>query len=161
MKRLLLVATLILVPIAAVTFASQRSATAMSGAAAKWVASLSPEQRDKAVFPFDSDERFRWHYVPNETFPRKGLTIKEMSEPQRALARDLLETGLSARGYLAATSIMELEQVLRAMEGGGRMARDHEAYLLSIFGTPGDRHAWGWRFEGHHLSVRFDIVDAK
>ncbi len=38
------------------------------------------------------------------------------------------------------------------------MARDHEAYLFSVFGTPGDKTAWGWRFEGHHVSVRFDIV---
>ena len=51
-------------------------------------------------------------------FPRKGLTIKDMNEPQRALAHDLLKTGLSARGYLTATSIMELENVLRAIEGG-------------------------------------------
>src|SRR3954452_6794751 len=161
MKRLLLVATLILVPIAAVTFASQRSATAMSGAAAKWVASLSADQREKAMVPFDSDERFRWHYVPNEPFPRKGLNIKEMSEPQRALAHDLLKTGLSAKGYMTATSIMELEKVLRAIEGGVRMARDHEAYLFSVFGTPGDKQAWGWRFEGHHLSIRFDIVGGR
>jgi Protein of unknown function (DUF3500) len=161
MKRLAIVAALILTYVGGLTIASQRSAGAMAGAAGKWVASLSPEQRERALFPFDSEERLRWHYVPNETFPRKGLTIKEMSEPQRALAHDLLKTGLSARGYLTATSIMELEKVLRAIEGGGRMARDHEAYLLSIFGTPGDKQAWGWRFEGHHLSVRFDVVGSK
>ena len=111
----------------------------MSSAAGKWLASLSAEQRDRAVFPFDSEERLRWHYMPNETFPRKGLTIKDMNESQRALAHDLLKTGLSARGYLTATSIMELEKVLRAIEGGVRMARDHEAYLFSVFGTPGDK----------------------
>jgi hypothetical protein len=161
MKRLAIAAALVLVSVTASTVASQRSATAMSSAASKWVASLSPEQRDRAVFPFDSEERFRWHYVPNETFPRKGLTIKDMTESQRALAHDLLKTGLSARGYLTATSIMELEKVLRAIEGGVRMARDHEAYLFSVFGTPGDKQAWGWRFEGHHVSVRFDLVSAK
>ena len=161
MKRLAIAAALVLVSVTASTVASQRSATAMSSAAAKWLASLSPEQHDRAVFPFDSEERLRWHYVPNETFPRKGLTIKAMSEPQRALAHDLLKTGLSARGYHTATSIMELEKVLRAIEGGGRMARDHEEYLFSVFGTPGDKQAWGWRFEGHHLSVRFDVVAAK
>ena len=161
MKRLAIAAALVLVSVTASTVASQRSATAMSSAASKWVASLSPEQRDRAVFPFDSEERLRWHYVPNETFPRKGLTIKDMTESQRALAHELLKTGLSARGYLTATSIMELEKVLRAIEGGVRMARDHEAYLFSIFGTPGDKQAWGWRFEGHHVSVRFDVVGAK
>ena len=161
MKRLAIAAALVLVSVTASTVASQRSATAMSSAASKWLASLSPEQRDRAVFPFDSEERMRWHYVPNETFPRKGLTIKDMTESQRALAHELLKTGLSARGYLTTTSIMELEKVLRAIEGGVRMARDHEAYLFSVFGTPGDKQAWGWRFEGHHLSVRFDVVGAK
>jgi hypothetical protein len=159
MKRLLIASALVMAAsVGAVTVASQRSANAMSGAAKAWLDSLAPEQRERAVFPFDSEERLRWHYVPNETFPRKGVTIKEMSEAQRALAHALLKTGLSARGYTAATTIMELEKVLRAIEGGQRFPRDHEAYLFSVFGTPGDKAAWGWRFEGHHVSVRFDVV---
>ena len=165
MKRLAIVAAVALAcGGGAAIVASQRSAAAMVGmsaAAGKWLESLTPEQRDRAAFAFDSDERLRWHYVPTETFPRKGISIKEMSEPQRALAHGLLKTGLSARGYLAATSIMELEKVLRAMERSGRINRDHEGYLLTVFGTPGDRQAWGWRFEGHHLSVRFDVVGAR
>jgi hypothetical protein len=146
--------------IGSIVYASQRSAAAMSTAAAQWLASLTPDQREKAAFAFDSEERLRWHFIPNESFARKGLTIKEMSEPQRTLAHALIKTGLSARGYLTATAIMELETVLRAMEHGER-ARDHEAYFLSVFGTPGDRRAWGWRFEGHHLSIRFDVVGAR
>src|SRR5258708_1752286 len=119
--------------------ASQRSASAMAGAANKWLASLTPEQRQKAVFAFDSDERLKWHFIPNEMFARNGLTIKEMSEPQRAFAHDLLKTGLSARGYLTATSIMELEKVLHAIEGdGGRFPRAPEAYRFPVFRTPGD-----------------------
>ena len=39
-----------------------------------------------------------------------------------------------------------------------RFPRDHEAYFFSVFGTPGDKAAWGWRLEGHHISVRFDVV---
>jgi Protein of unknown function (DUF3500) len=158
MKRLVIAAALVLLGVGGLTLASQRSASAMAGAANKWLAALSPEQRQKAVFAFDSDERLHWHFIPNEMFPRKGLTFKDMSEPQRTLAHDLLKTGLSQRGYLTATSIMELENVLRAIEGGGRFARDHEAYQISIFGTPGDKAAWGWRLEGHHVSVRFDVV---
>jgi hypothetical protein len=158
MKRTALAAILVLVGVGGITLASQRSTAAMAGAASKWLTSLSPDQRQKATFAFDSDERLKWHFIPNEMFPRNGLTFKEMSEPQRALAHDLLKTGLSARGYMTATSIMELEKVLRVIEGGGRFARDHEAYRISIFGTPGDKAAWGWRLEGHHISVRFDIV---
>src|SRR5258706_14424655 len=124
MKRLAIAAVLVLAGIGGITVASQRSATAMAGAADKWLTSLTPDQRQKAVFAFDSDERLKWHFIPNEMFARNGVTFKEMTEPQRALAHDLLKTGLSARGYTTATSIMELEKVLRAIEGGVRFPRD-------------------------------------
>ena len=142
--------------------ASQRSAAAMSGAAQKWLSSLSEEQRGRATFAFDSEERLRWHFVPNEMHPRKGIQFKEMSEPQRALAHALLKTGLSARGYLTATEIIALENVLQVVEGPQRrFPRDPEAYQFTIFGTPGDKKAWGWRFEGHHISLRFDVVNGQ
>ena len=64
----------------------------------------------------ESDERLKWHFIPTDIFPRNGLTLKEMTEAQRALARELLKTGLSQRGYLTATSIMDLENVLGALE---------------------------------------------
>ena len=79
--------------------ASQQSAAAMAKAAGQFLDSLTPEQRAKAAFPFTSDDRLRWHFIPNEMFPRKGMMIKDMSEAQRRLAHDLLRSGLSARGY--------------------------------------------------------------
>jgi hypothetical protein len=83
-----------------------------------------------------------------------------MSDAQRTLAWDLLKTGVSARGFSTARAIMELENILKAVEGSNRQfARDHEGYQFSVFGTPGDRKAWGWRFEGHHVSIRFDVVN--
>jgi len=138
--------------------ASQRSAAAMAGAATRFLASLTPEQRSRASFAFADDERLRWHFIPNEMFPRKGLMIKDMTEPQRALAHALLTTGLSQRGYLTVTSIMSLEDILKVMENSPRFARNKEEYLFSVFGTPSATGAWGWRVEGHHVSLRFTIV---
>src|SRR5262249_10129943 len=160
MKRLLAAAAVLVTGIGLTTYASQKTASSMAKAADAWLASLDADQKQRATFPFDSEERMRWHFVPNDQFPGKGVQIKEMSEAQRALARDLLKTGLSARGYVTAASIMELENVLKVIEGETRrFPRDHEAYQLSVFGTPGDKKAWGWRFEGHHISIRFDIVN--
>jgi hypothetical protein len=160
MRRLTLALTAVLVGSFGITIASQRSAASMSSAAEKWLASLTPDEKQRAVFSFDSEERLHWHFVPNEQFPRKGVQIKEMSDSQRTLAWDLLKTGVSARGYSTARAIMELENILKSVEGpAGRFARDHEAYQFSVFGTPGDRKAWGWRFEGHHVSIRFDVVN--
>jgi hypothetical protein len=157
--RLALLATVLVIFTGTAIVASQKSAANMSKAATAFLDSLAPDQKTKVSFPFENDERLRWHFIPNEMFPRKGLMIKEMNESQRRLAHDLLRAGLSARGYLKVTSIMELEDILKVIETGGRMARNKEEYYLSIFGTPAAKGRWGWRFEGHHISARFAIVD--
>jgi hypothetical protein len=157
--RLTVAVTLVAVFTGVALMASQKSAATMAKAATQFLDSLTADQKSKAVFPFASDERLRWHFSPNETFPRKGLMIKDMNEAQRRLAHDLLRSGLSARGYVKVTSIIELEDILKAIETGGKMARNKEEYLFSIFGTPGAKGAWGWRVEGHHISLRFAIAD--
>ena len=144
---------------AGLMFASQRSAAAMAKSASQFLDSLSPEQRAKAALAFSSDDRLRWHFIPNETFPRKGLMLKEMNEAQRRHAHDLLRTGLSAQGYNKVTAIIELEDILKAIEKGGKIARDKEEYYFTVFGAPAAKGAWGWRLEGHHVSLRFTIVD--
>ncbi|HEX4916102.1 MAG TPA: DUF3500 domain-containing protein [Vicinamibacterales bacterium] len=157
--RLAVAAAIVTTSLGVATLASQKSAAAMAKAATQFVSSLSAEQKARAVLPFDSEDRLRWHFIPNEMFPRKGLMIKEMNEAQRRLAHDLLRTGLSARGYNKVTSIIELEDILRVIEAGGKFARSKEEYLFSVFGTPAAKGNWGWRLEGHHISLRFTVVD--
>ena len=138
---------------------AQRASAAMATAAGTFLAALSPEQRQRAAFPFESDERFRWNFIPSEAFPRNGLLLREMTGPQRVLAHNLLKTGLSQRGYLTYTGIIELENILKALEKGGKFVRDPDGYLVSVFGTPGAAGTWGWRVEGHHVSLHFTIVN--
>ncbi len=147
--------------------AAERSSSAMATAATAFVNSLTPAQRQQAVFPFDSDERTHWNFIPTEAFPRNGLTVAEMSEPQRARAHDLMKAGLSQRGYMTATAIMELETILGALEQGERTAgrtaegfrRDPVRYFFSVFGTPSAKQPWGWRVEGHHVSLHFTVAN--
>ena len=137
--------------------AQQRSAGSMTTAARSFLDSLTPEQRQRATFAFDSAERERWHFVPQ--FERNGLQLKEMTEPQRKLAHELLKTGLSARGYSTYTQIMQLENILKAQEKGSGPTRDPEGYRFSVFGTPAAKGTWGWRVEFHHVSLHFDVVN--
>ena len=131
----------------------------MAAAANNLVSALDDIQRAKATFAFDADERENWHFIPKE---RKGLTLKEMTSAQQRLAYALLNSGLSQRGYGQAMTIMSLEQILQDMEGPTRkFPRDPELYHFSIFGTPADKGSWGWRVEGHHLSVNFTLLDGK
>jgi hypothetical protein len=156
--RLPLFLLLIVAPVLTVLTAAERSAATMSVAATRWLTSLSPEQRQKATFGFDAAERSHWGFVPTEMFPRNGLTIKDMTEPQRKLAHDLLKAGLSQRGYLTVTTIMDLENILKVIEGD-RFVRDQERYFFSVFGSPADKGTWGWRVEGHHVSLNFTVVN--
>ena len=73
----------------------------------------------------------------------------------------LLQAGTSEMGYQQATTIMSLESILRDLEKGGANVRDPGWYLVSVFGTPGSTSKWGWRFEGHHLSLNYVIEDGK
>jgi hypothetical protein len=131
------------------------AAQEMAEAANNFLAALSDEQRAKATFDFKKDERQNWHFIPKD---RNGLTLKEMTIPQRHLAYALLNSAMSQRGFMKATTIMSLEQILKELEQGGRMVRDAELYYFSVFGKPGAQDAWGWRVEGHHLSLNFTIA---
>jgi hypothetical protein len=138
----------------------------MASAATAFVNSLTPEQRQKAVFPFESDERLRWNFIPTEAFARNGLLLRDMTEQQRNRAHDLLKSALSQRGYLTATAIMELETTLGDIErrsresgrGGEGFERHPLKYFFSVFGTPSTTQTWGWRVEGHHVSLHFSVV---
>jgi hypothetical protein len=123
-------------------------------AANAFLASLAPAQRSKAQFAFEDAERLDWHFVPRA---RRGLPLAEMSTAQRELARGILRAGLSRRGYLTASTIIDLELVLREM-GESPTFRDPELYFFSVFGTPSRAAPWGFRAEGHHLSLNFTIV---
>jgi hypothetical protein len=125
----------------------------MTDAAQNFLAALTPDQRAKALFEFKHDERYDWHFIPK---PRKGLPIKEMTSPQRLLAHALLSSGLSQRGYMKATTIMSLEEILYELEKQAPN-RDAELYYVTVFGQPGSA-PWGWRVEGHHLSLNFTVA---
>jgi hypothetical protein len=134
----------------------------------RFLATLDNNQRGKATFPFDTDERKNWHFIPANTHiaidslgERKGLPLREMSPYQRHLAGALLAAGLSSGGYIKAVTIMSLEEVLRIMESDSGERRNPEKYYFSIFGTPSDSGAWGYRVEGHHISQNYTVVAAK
>jgi hypothetical protein len=138
----------------------------MAQAAASFLGSLDPAQRETAAFPFPGDpERSTWFYTPTD---HGGLSLAGMDGAQQQLAHRLLATGLSERGYNTAAVIMGLENVLDLREGFRARfarrelrARDPNLYYLSIFGEPGAEKGWGWRFGGHHISVNYTLVGSQ
>ena len=141
---------------AAIMAAQSRGPEAeMAAAARSLLSTLDAAQTAKIKWPFDSEERFNWHFIPRE---RQGLSLKAMNEDQRKAAFALLRAGLSAKGYTKVETIRSLEVVLRAIEGSAR--RDPELYFFTIFGEPGSQ-TWGWRYEGHHIAQNWTIAGGK
>lgn len=164
-RRAISAATVLLAVLAASTplnSAPTATGRTMMDAATAFLKDLNTEQRSKASFKFEDDSRFEFRFTPRA---RTGLPLKEMTEGQRAKAHALLKTGLSMRGYTSATDIIALENVLRAIEpprtGPNAIVRDPELYFVSIYGEPNGKTPWGWKFEGHHISVNFTLVDGK
>lgn len=119
---------------------------------------LDQDQTDKATYDFDDDERFDWHYVPRE---RNGISFNDLNEKQRQAALALLRASLSEQGYQKANNIMALENILREVENrtADDTYRDPMNYSITIFGKPGESAVWGWRLEGHHISLNFSSAD--
>ena len=138
--------------------AGDATRAAMTRAAGAFLAALEPGQRRAAMFPFTQDERMNWHYVPRS---RSGVAFKEMSAAGRAAAHELMKTSLSGVGYTKAVNVMKLEDILRQLETFGGLLRDPEKYYVSVFGAPEAAAPWGWRLEGHHLSLNFTLVPGR
>ena len=167
MKSLKLALALVaLVTVAGIAYVAQEansSGANMVSAAEGFIGKLTPEQKKQAIYGFDSDERFNWHFIPlqdKETrkYIRKGLPIEEMTAEQKQAALALVKAGTSKSGDVAVKTIMSLEAILLAQEGPkSAMVRNPGWYFFTVFGTPSKTGKWGWRVEGHHLSINFTM----
>lgn len=140
----------------------------MAGAASAWLDGLDPAQRAAAQWldgpgtAAGDAERLRWFYTPTD---HGGLPLSMMTGVQQRCALALLATGVSRAAYNTVATIMGLENVLDADEGfrlrvmGRERSRDPGLYFVRVFGIPGERGTWSWRFGGHHVSINHLIVD--
>lgn len=122
-----------------------------------FLSSLDEEQKKAISFEFGHELRKDWQFIPME---RKGVGLKQMKPHQRHLAMSMVQSALSHRGFATTMKIMALEQVLHEMENGAAK-RDPSKYHFFIFGEPAADKTWGWRVEGHHLSISFTVVGGK
>lgn len=126
----------------------------MAAAAEVFLGQLGDDQREVATFAFDdAGERHDWHYLPRA---RNGLSVAALDAGQRRAAYRLVATGVSSASFASVAAIVALEDVLDDREGH-RKGRHAEDYSVSVFGAPG-AEPWGWRFEGHHVSLHSTVA---
>ena len=140
--------------------ATASPATELTSTVSALVNSLDDAQRAETVYPFDADERWDWHFIPRE---RNGVALRELSGAARDSADQLIMSGLSTAGYEKVLQVRSLEEVLYLFEGGEEAARRERRhphkYYITVFGTPAAKGEWGWRVEGHHVSLNFTLKD--
>jgi len=126
----------------------------MRAAAQALAAAVDQRKRTKLMLAFDDPRRTDWHYTPRS---RPGLSFAELDGKQRGAVHALLRSALSEVGHRKVVNIIELELVLKEIEFALSFLRDPEKYSVVIFGMPDAKSLWGWRFEGHHLSLSFTV----
>ena len=135
----------------------KQATSEMADACRNWVDSLNSEQKAKATFHYLDGERQFWYYPP---LNRHGLPLRDMTEEQRELAFRIMESSLEPQAYQQARAIIEHELILGPLEKERNIAtfvRDPELYYWTVFGEPGGEEPWGWRAEGHHVSLHFSV----
>lgn len=135
----------------------------MTMAVSAFLKTLNAEQKAEVMHPLADTLRFNWHFIPRE---RLGFNLKRMSEPQRKAAMNMVEVVMSDKGFKKVKDIMDLESVLRVLESRppNDTRRDPENYAFLVFGDPSSgspaaKDPWGWRMEGHHISIHYTSVD--
>ena len=131
------------------------STESVRAAALAFQASLSPEQRARTVFPADDEEWRKW--ANQHFYLRQGVTLGEMSAPQRRAALDLLRASLSAKGLRQSQDIMRLNTTL------GELTRKpaeygEGLYHITLMGQPSAAEPWGWQLDGHHLAINYFVL---
>ena len=153
MLRILAVA--LLLPAASLAAEVKPAIEEIKRVTAGFLETLEEEKRDQATFAFTDKERENWHYTPKE---RKGVALKDLNDSQKNAAVSIITALLSEKGAFRSAQIILMESVLGVIEKNPEF-RDPEKYYIAIFGIPGDPEAWGFRFEGHHLSLNFSVID--
>jgi Protein of unknown function (DUF3500) len=128
-------------------------------AATAFLTSLSPEMRVIAQLSFTDTSRTKWSNLPNLQYTRKGAWLKDLTDDQKQRIHAILRTVLSQQGYQKILFIMQYDEAalerLKAANNPIAARYSNKNYWFTIFGEPKVGNAWGFKFEGHHISLNF------
>jgi len=131
------------------------STEAVRNAAEKYIATLSPVQLLRTMYPVDDIEWRKW--MNQHFYPRQGVCFAEMTDAQREAAFNLMRASLSPKGFELTRNIMRLNETLAELSG------DHDflgewLYYIQVFGKPSATEPWGWKLEGHHAILNYFVL---
>lgn len=132
--------------------------------------SLTPLQKKRALLNFSDSARVQWNNLPVGLRARAGINIGSLTDEQRKLVHRMLSASLSSQGYLKAVSIMHLDNLLNIYVDTMHQRKEipdnlyerlrdlkwsAQNFYIVFFGNPQNDASWGYKLEGHHLSLNF------
>jgi hypothetical protein len=149
---------LAVVSLFATAAAAQTATPRIVSAANAFLSTLDEKQRKSVMFAFDDEQqRKRWSNLPVRSVPRAGLSLGELSEPQRSAVWALLSSALSRRGLEKVQQIMEADEVLKTNSRNNAMF-GKDLFYISFLGTPSEKSPWMLQFGGHHLALNLTVA---
>jgi len=133
------------------------STAAVQNAAAEFLDTLSTIDLSRTHFAINDPEWRDWSNVDVGIFPRRGISLEEMTPEQKAAAWNLLEVSLSGKGLEQTRAIMRTEQTLFELNGEP-IRYGEEKYYFTMMGIPSSTEPWGWQLDGHHLVINFFVL---
>jgi hypothetical protein len=125
-------------------------------AAARFLKSLTAEQRGNTLFPEDDVEWRKWGN--QHIYFRQGVSFETMSEAQREAAFAMLGASLSAEGLELTRDIMRLNHTLAELNGNNFVEYGEGKYHITMMGEPSATEPWGWQLDGHHLNLNYFVL---
>lgn len=160
----------------ALRMSAQDYATEIRAAAVSILDSMTDLQKKRVSYQLGDSVRMQWNNLPVGLRARAGVNIGAMTERQRIKLHRLLSVSLSSQGYLKATGIFHLDNLLNQMYDTLKARNQvdektytflmdlkwsHQNFYLAFFGDPYKDATWGYKLEGHHLSLNFSITGNK
>jgi Protein of unknown function (DUF3500) len=124
-------------------------------AAEKFIATLTPVQLARTLYPVDDVEWRKW--MNQHFYVRQGVCFAEMTDAQREAAFGLMRASLSAQGFELTRNIMRLNETLAELAGDHAFLGEW-LYYIQIFGKPSATEPWGWKLEGHHAIINYFVL---
>lgn len=126
-------------------------------AANAFLATLNATQLSRLHFGIEDLEWRHWSNVDVGIFARRGISLEEMNEEQKAAAWNLLDQSLSAAGVEKTRGIMRTDQRLLELNGDP-ISFGEEKYYFTFMGMPAESEPWGWQLDGHHLIINYFVL---
>ena len=133
----------------------------LAATAAQLLEALPVDARGDAAYPFDDDERADVRFAP---LLLDGARHGALPDEAASLTEALLAISLGPRGLDRVRQIRRNELAVAKKDEARflpgfvvRRMRDPGRYFVALFGTPSASAPWGFRYEGHHLSLNLTL----